>query len=207
MKQDPQPHRPTPVRGAVRAAYAPAHHDGRPVRGTGGAGVDGAEARAESARATGILMALVPCTAETARRLLGNAALAAGVTHRLMARTVLATRTRPDDVDPDRGRALRAEIEHARSAPPVPAPAGDGPQPAPDVLRRQLNLLRSARRRTLAAPDDPTLRADLEDAAYTLCVLTGQRSAHCALVAAEEAVAAHRLPPAGSRGLPPGPAL
>ncbi|KOU09951.1 hypothetical protein ADK49_33710 [Streptomyces sp. WM6349] len=69
-------------------------------------------------------------------------------------------------------------------------------------MRGHLNHLRALRRRTLAAPEDPALRAALEDAAYTLCVLMGQRNAHSALLAAEERVAAHRLPPYAAPGGP-----
>ncbi|MFJ1563570.1 DUF5133 domain-containing protein [Streptomyces erythrochromogenes] len=161
----------------------------------GEAGTDGPTDRAALAGATGMVMALVPCTAESARRVLGNAAQSAGVTLPLMARTVVATRTAPGDVDPDCERALRAEIGHARTPYPPAQPASGTLLPSPHVLRRHLNHLRAVRRRTLASPDDPALRAAMEDAAYTLCVLMGQRNAHSALLAAEELVAAHRLPP------------
>ncbi|MFE6848751.1 DUF5133 domain-containing protein [Streptomyces sp. NPDC057686] len=38
----------------------------------------------------------------------------------------------------------------------------------------------------------------MENCLYTLCVLTGRRSAHGALMAAEAYLAANRLPGAGS---------
>lgn len=88
----------------------------------GEAGADGLTDRAALAGATGMVMALVPCTAESARRVLGNAAQAAGVTLPLMARTVIATRTAPGDADPDCERALRAEIGHARTPYPLLRP-------------------------------------------------------------------------------------
>ncbi|MFC9585287.1 DUF5133 domain-containing protein [Streptomyces yangpuensis] len=169
----------------------------------GGTDPDGAEDRAVFATATGMVMALVPCTAESARRVLADAARAAGVTLRLMARTVVATRARTAEVDPDCEGALRTAIGHARAPHPPPPPAAGTVLPAPDVLRRHLDLLRAVRRRTLAAPDDPALRAALEDAAYTLCVLMGQRHTHGALLAAEERVAAHRLPPSAPSSAPP----
>ncbi|MFK0238612.1 DUF5133 domain-containing protein [Streptomyces vinaceus] len=67
-----------------------------------------------------------------------------------------------------------------------------------------MNHLRAARRRTLAAPDDPAQRAELENCLYTLCVLTGCRSAPATLSAAEAFLAAHRLRPAPAG--PPAPA-
>ncbi|MGW9069131.1 DUF5133 domain-containing protein [Streptomyces yangpuensis] len=163
---------------------------------------DGAAGGAALATATGMVMALVPCTAESARRVLGDAARAAGVTLRLMARTVVATRACPAEADPDCERALRTAIGHARTPQSPSPPAAGTVLPAPEVLRRHLEHLRAVRRRTLAAPDDPALRAALEDAAYTLCVLMGQRHAHGALLAAEERVAAHRLPPSPPPGAP-----
>lgn len=159
-------------------------------------------ARAELGRATGILMALVPCTAETARRILNDAARAVGATPLRMAAAVVTTRARPGEADPVLERALHTGIAHARTRSSARTPALVGLVPSPVVLRRHLNHLRAVRRRVLAAPEDPALRAELEDAAYTLCVLMGRRSAHGALLAAEEVVAAHRLPaaplPAGS---------
>ncbi|MET9572271.1 DUF5133 domain-containing protein [Streptomyces virginiae] len=190
MMQSPAGHRRTEGGAAVTDAHADTE-------------ADGAAAQAALAGATGTVMALVPCTAESARRVLGDAARAAGVTLRLMARTVIATRACPADVDPDCERALRAAIGHARSRQPPSPPAPGTLLPAPDVLRGHLNHLRALRRHTLAAPDDPALRAALDDAAYTLCVLMGQRNAHSALLAAEERVAAHRLPPHVAPGGPP----
>ncbi|MFD6227652.1 DUF5133 domain-containing protein [Streptomyces sp. NPDC060232] len=197
MMQSPAGHRRT-VGGAVVADGCP----GVDVDAGTEVEADDAAALAALAGATGMVMALVPCTAESARRVLGDAARAAGVTLQLMARTVIATRACPGDVDPDCERALRAEIGHAR-CPQSPSPPTPGTLlPSPDVLRRHLNHLRAMRRRTLAAPHDPALRAALEDAAYTLCVLMGQRGAHSALMAAEERVAAHRLPPYAAPGGP-----
>ncbi|MFJ4776024.1 DUF5133 domain-containing protein [Streptomyces sp. NPDC088762] len=149
--------------------------------------------------ATGIVMALVPCTAEAARRILANAARAAGVTLPRMTQTALALRSHCDAADPVLEQALRTAIGHAKTPPSPLGPATAGLLPSPPVLRRHLDHLRAARRRTLAAPEDPALRTELEDAAYRLCVLMGQRSAHGAVLAAEEVVAAHRLPPSGTR--------
>ncbi|MFE1825542.1 DUF5133 domain-containing protein [Streptomyces yangpuensis] len=179
----------------IQSPAADSRTEGGPTATHGDTDPDGATAGAALTTATGIVMALVPCTAESARRILGDAARAAGVTLGLMARTAVATRVRPAEADPDCERALRTAIGHARTPHPPSPPAAGTVLPAPDVLRRHLDHLRAVRRRTLAAPDDPALRAALEDAAYTLCVLMGQRHAHGALLAAEERVAAHRLPP------------
>lgn len=163
----------------------------------GNAPPDAVSVRAALGRATGTVMALVPCTAETARRILAQAARTAGVTPQRMAQTAAALRgPRDDGADPALEHALRAVIGHAQTPPTPITAATAGLLPPPVALRRHLNHLRAARRRTLAAPEDPALRTELEDAAYTLCVLMGQRSAHGALLAAEEVVAAHRLLPA-----------
>ncbi|MFI6006628.1 DUF5133 domain-containing protein [Streptomyces sp. NPDC051366] len=66
--------------------------------------------------------------------------------------------------------------------------------PNPLVLRQHLGHLRAARR-TLATPDDPAARADLDNAAYTLCVLMEQRTTHAAIQAAEQHLADHRPAP------------
>ncbi|WP_107050629.1 DUF5133 domain-containing protein [Streptomyces sp. NRRL F-2580] len=55
--------------------------------------------------------------------------------------------------------------------------------------------LRATRRGTPAAPDDAGVRGELEEAAYALCVVMGQRSAHGALLAAEQMIAVNRLEP------------
>ncbi|WP_063838086.1 DUF5133 domain-containing protein [Streptomyces yangpuensis] len=183
----------------IQSPAADSRTEGDATATDGDTDPDGAAAGAALATATGMVMAMVPCTAGSARRVLGDAARAAGVTLRLMARTVVATRACPAEVDPDCERALRTAIGYARAPQPLSPPTEGTVLPAPDVLRRHLEHLRAVRRRTLAAPDDPALRAALEDAAYTLCVLMGQRHAHGALLAAEERVAAHRLPPS-----PPG---
>ncbi|EFL16144.1 DUF5133 domain-containing protein [Streptomyces sp. C] len=59
-------------------------------------------------------------------------------------------------------------------------------------LREYLGVLRAARRRTLAAPDDADGRAELNDAAQALCLLTGRRNARAALIAAEHELASLR---------------
>ncbi|MEW1675085.1 DUF5133 domain-containing protein [Streptomyces noursei] len=60
-----------------------------------------------------------------------------------------------------------------------------------DLLRRY----RVWERVVLADPHDPAARRQLEDLAYTLCVLMGRRTVHEAILAAERYVAAGRTVP------------
>ncbi|MFE2475242.1 DUF5133 domain-containing protein [Streptomyces sp. NPDC059389] len=115
-------------------------------------------------------MALVPCTATVARRTLGNAAPAAGLPGELMAQVVTGLRY---DVcaplaDDGAERAVRAEIERARTTTPAP-PAATALYPSPFVLRQHVSQVRAARRPHLAAPHDAAQRAELENCLYTLC--------------------------------------
>lgn len=191
--------RPQPAVGEMRLgddisstpSPQPPHH---PVATATATTADLVAARAALSRATGILMALIPCTADTARRILARAARGAHVTDSDMATAATALRS-GQPVRPAAERALRQAIDQAQS-PPSPAPEGTvRTLPSTFVLRQHLSHLRATRRRALLSPEDPDARAALDDAAYTLCVLTGQRAAYAALQAAEEHVAAHRLPP------------
>ncbi|WP_185910963.1 DUF5133 domain-containing protein [Streptomyces sp. WAC07149] len=150
--------------------------------------VAGAAERALLARATGVVMALVPCTAGTAGRILANVAAAAGTSVQQLAENVLAGRAHTP-ADPALEARLHAEIGRAQPLPVTP------PRSVPINhvrLREYLGVLRAARRRALAAPDDADGRAELNDAAQALCLLTGQRNAHAALVAAEHELASLR---------------
>ncbi|MFE9934559.1 DUF5133 domain-containing protein [Streptomyces sp. NPDC005533] len=170
---------------------SPATDDPTEPAATGG-GPDNTTTWAAIARATGVVMAWTPCTSDSARRILANTARAAGTTTQHLAENVIATHARTL-ANPRLEALLRAEVSRAQTP---PAKAFIGLRPPPGVLREHINELRSARRRTLAAPHDPGQRSELDAAAYTLCVLMGQRNAYAALVAAEEEVATHRLPPA-----------
>ncbi|MCJ0869741.1 DUF5133 domain-containing protein [Streptomyces sp. AP-93] len=150
------------------------------------------EVRATAARAVGVLMALVPCTAAKARRILAEVVMVTGTEVREAAEAVLAVRT-GEPVAPAVESVLRHVLAQARTLPDPPA--GSWSPPEPDLLRRHVNHLRAARRRALAAPGDASVRSELEEAAYTLCVLMGQRSAHGALLAAEQLIAVSRLKP------------
>ncbi|MFE6848752.1 hypothetical protein [Streptomyces sp. NPDC057686] len=99
-------------------------------------------------------MALVPCTVTVAHRILDNASRAAGLPRELTARVVMSLR---DDIcappgDDRAERAVRAEIERARTS--TPAPPAAALFPSPFVLRQHVSQVRAARRRTLAAPHD-----------------------------------------------------
>ncbi|MFD3466631.1 DUF5133 domain-containing protein [Streptomyces sp. NPDC058682] len=167
------------------------------------------QAHATFGRAIVILMALVPCTAATSRRIVADAARSAGARPDEVAAAVIAMRV-GEPVAPVLDEALRRVLADARTL-PIPANASWLP-PQPDVLRRHVTHLRAARRRAVAAPDDAGVRSELENAAYNLCILMEQRSAHGALLAAEELIAVNRLnapadrPPQLSgqrRGVPP----
>ncbi|MEU7553716.1 DUF5133 domain-containing protein [Streptomyces sp. NPDC044571] len=150
----------------------------------------GPAGRAALGRATGILMALVPCSTATARRILAETARVAGVGLSEAVGAALALRDGEDGPPSPVETILQTVIEHTLHT-PDPAPAAL--QPNPSVLRGHLRHFRALRRRTFATPEDPGLRCELEDASYTLCVLTGRRSPHHAVHAAEELVALHRL--------------
>ncbi|MFG3280619.1 DUF5133 domain-containing protein [Streptomyces sp. NPDC048111] len=60
------------------------------------------------------------------------------------------------------------------------------------VVHELLSLLRSRERRVARSPRDPGARQARDDAAYTLCVLMGERSAATAVEAAERYLATCR---------------
>ncbi|MFF1414582.1 DUF5133 domain-containing protein [Streptomyces sp. NPDC058289] len=109
---------------------------------------------------------------------------------------MIATRAHAP-ADPLLEALLRVEIGRAQV---LPASTTLGLRPPPQVLREHLSHLRAARCRNLPHPHDTAQRAELDNAAYTLCVLMGQRDAYAVLVAAEEHLAAHHLPPATAVG-------
>ncbi|MBW5482380.1 DUF5133 domain-containing protein [Streptomyces bambusae] len=163
-------------------------------------------------------MALTPASARTARRVLATTAAATGLSVAEVAR-VLVTRVPGVPVTGPLGRALRHAVQLARTAPagaaapsrlPVPggfraflgggddAEEGPGPAPrlAPDrrytarVLARYLACDAAAR----AAPADGDARRDLDDAAYTLCVLMAGRTPQEAVRAARAYLAGPQAP-------------
>ncbi|MEU7062424.1 DUF5133 domain-containing protein [Streptomyces sp. NPDC046161] len=154
-------------------------------------------ARARTELATGILMALVPCSAETARRLLQAAAEEAGTTPQESAGAAVALLSGKDGPTPVQ-EALRTAMRRARSGPEQGA--GARLLPRPDVLREHVARFRALRREVLAAPGDLALQRALDDAVYTLCVMMGRRTPHDALKAAETLAGAQSQQPSQADG-------
>ncbi|WP_051804926.1 DUF5133 domain-containing protein [Streptomyces sp. NRRL F-2747] len=143
-------------------------------------------------QAVTILMAVVPCGSDTARRILGDTARAAGAGLHETARVVLALGRGGKPATP-LGRALTDAMDEARSAAePVTRPY-TRLLPDPRTIGELLKRHRGLRRRALAAPEDPAVRVELDDATYALCVLMGRRNAHTALRSAELLLGAARL--------------
>ncbi|MEW1658067.1 MULTISPECIES: DUF5133 domain-containing protein [unclassified Streptomyces] len=67
--------------------------------------------------------------------------------------------------------------------------------PDKSVLASLLRRYRVWERVVLADPHDPAARSQLEDLAYTLCVLMGRRTVHEAIVEAERYLAADQTVP------------
>ncbi|MEV6734888.1 MULTISPECIES: DUF5133 domain-containing protein [unclassified Streptomyces] len=148
---------------------------------------------AAAEQAVTVLMAVVPCGSDTARRILADTARAAGVALLETAEAVLALggcRALPASL----GTALQAAMDGARSAtaPPVAQPY-TRLLPDPQTIGELLKRHRGLRRRALAAPHDLAVRNELDDATYTLCILMGQRNACTALRSAELLVGAEWL--------------
>ncbi|MFF4850793.1 DUF5133 domain-containing protein [Streptomyces sp. NPDC001194] len=135
-------------------------------------------------QAVTVLMAVVPCGADTARQILADTARAAGAQLHETAGAVLVL-GRGGKPAPPLGRALADALDEARSAAePAPLPY-TRLLPDPRTIGELLKRHRGLRRRALAAPEDPAVRDELDDATYTLCILMGRRNAHTALRSAE----------------------
>ncbi|MFE2880035.1 DUF5133 domain-containing protein [Streptomyces roseus] len=147
-------------------------------------------------RAVTVLMAVVPCGADTARRILADAARAAGAGLRETAEAALALGGggKPPSA---LGRALADAMDEARSATEPAEQPYTRLLPDPGTIRDLLKRHRALRRRALAPPEgtaeDTAVRDELDDATYTLCVLMGRRNAHTALRSAELLVGAEWL--------------
>ncbi|MFI6144688.1 DUF5133 domain-containing protein [Streptomyces sp. NPDC051109] len=135
-------------------------------------------------QAVTVLMAVVPCGADTARQILGVTARAAGTGLRETAEAVLLLRGGRKPTAP-LGRALADAMDEARSAAEPETRPYTRLLPDPQAIGELLKRHRGLRRRALAAPHDPAVRDELDDATYTLCVLMGQRNAYTALRSAE----------------------
>ncbi|MGW7101754.1 DUF5133 domain-containing protein [Streptomyces sp. NPDC054838] len=154
-------------------------------------------ARAQVERATGILMALVPCGADTARRLLTATAQETGTTVEESAGAAVALLSGQDEPTAVQ-QALRTAMRRARSGPEQGA--GARLLPGADVLREHVTRFRALRRELLGAPGDLVLQSRLDDATYTLCVMMGRRTPHDALKAAELRIGAQPRPGADAGG-------
>ncbi|MFD7834188.1 DUF5133 domain-containing protein [Streptomyces sp. NPDC059761] len=139
---------------------------------------------ATAEQAATVLMAVVPCGADTARQILADTAWAAGAGLRETAEAVLLLGAGGKPPAPF-GRALADAMDEARSTTePVTRPY-TRLLPDPQTIGELLKRHRALRRRALAAPHDPAVRDELDDATYTLCILMGQRNAYTALRSAE----------------------
>ncbi|MEU8840457.1 DUF5133 domain-containing protein [Streptomyces roseus] len=147
---------------------------------------------ATAERAVTVLMAVVPCGADTARRILADAARAAGAGLRETAEAalVLGGGGKPAAA---LGRALADAMDEARSATEPAEQPYTRLLPDPGTIGDLLKRHRALRRRALAAPEDAAVRDELDDATYTLCVLMGRRNAHAALRSAELLIGAEWL--------------
>ncbi|KPI18064.1 hypothetical protein OV450_7942 [Actinobacteria bacterium OV450] len=143
-------------------------------------------------QAVTVLMAVVPCGADAARRILAAAARGADAGPRETAEAVLALADGGTPRGPLR-RALAEAMDEARSAgAPVTQPY-TRLLPDPQAIGTLLKRHRGLRRRALDAPHDLAVRSELDDATYTLCILMGQRNAYTALRSAELLLGTERL--------------
>ncbi|MEU1471104.1 DUF5133 domain-containing protein [Streptomyces sp. NPDC005761] len=137
----------------------------------------------KAAWAVGTVMAATPCSARDARRVLGAAAKAAGVTSAEVA-AVMAADARGVAMPARVERALHRAVAAARAVSPRAACIGLMPSRARTA--EVLAEFRGCQSRLIEAPSDMRARQALDDAAYTLCVLLGRTGVHDAVLAAEQ---------------------
>ncbi|MER7463023.1 DUF5133 domain-containing protein [Streptomyces sp. NPDC097981] len=147
---------------------------------------------ATAEQAVTVLMAMVPCGADTARRILADAARAADAGPLETAEAVLAPTGGRAPRAP-LGKALKNAMDEARSVTETVTQPYTRLLPDPQAIRELLKRHRGLRHRALAAPHDLAVRNELDDATYTLCILMGQRNAYTALRSAELLVGAEWL--------------
>ncbi|MEU1348693.1 DUF5133 domain-containing protein [Streptomyces sp. NPDC005775] len=136
-----------------------------------------------AAWAVGMVMAVTPCSARDARRVLDAAAKAAGITPAEVA-AAMAAGARGGAVPARVERALHRAVAAARSV--SPRGACVVLMPSRSRTAEVLAEFRDCQARLTAAPSDLRARQALDDAAYTLCVLLGRTGAHDAVLAAEQ---------------------
>ncbi|MGW5848903.1 DUF5133 domain-containing protein [Streptomyces sp. NPDC055254] len=170
-----------PPPAAAEPAPAPAAATAPPVSGAPvSCAPDEAVDPPVTAQALGMIMALTPCTVREARTVLTAASEMAGVTPMAVARA-LVNESRGGGVPSGVERGLRLAIGAARVS---PAPRVRGLLPCPERTAEALARFRECRRRVRATPGDAGARGELDDAAYTLCVLMARRTVHEAVLAA-----------------------
>ncbi|WP_406099372.1 DUF5133 domain-containing protein [Streptomyces sp. NBC_01013] len=136
-----------------------------------------------AAWAVGTVMAVTPCSARDARRVLAAAAKAAGITSAEVA-AAMAADSRGVPMPTRVERALHRAVATARTVSPRTACIGLMPSHARTA--EVLAEFRDCQSRLTAAPSDMRARQALDDAAYTLCVLLGRTGVHDAVLAAEQ---------------------
>lgn len=144
-----------------------------------------------AAWAVGMVMAVTPCSARDARRVLDAAAKAAGIAPAEVA-AAMAAGARGVAMPARVERALHRAVAAARAVQPVGACVGL--MPSRSRTEKVLAEFRDCQARLTAAPSDLRARQALDDAAYTLCVLLGRTGVHDAVLAAEQRLAPDRDP-------------
>ncbi|MEU9092790.1 DUF5133 domain-containing protein [Streptomyces sp. NPDC048428] len=136
-----------------------------------------------AAWAVGTVMAVTPCSARDARRVLGAAAKTAGITSAEVA-AAMAADARGVAMPAHVERALHRAVAMARTVSHRAVCVGLMPSRARTA--EVLAEFRHCQSRLTAAPSDMRARQALDDAAYTLCVLLGRTGVHEAVLAAEQ---------------------
>ncbi|MCX5389056.1 DUF5133 domain-containing protein [Streptomyces sp. NBC_00094] len=133
-------------------------------------------------------MAATPCSARDAKRILEAAADLALLAVDDLATVMIAGATgRPVPARVE--RALARAVEAARLS-PASAAGPTALTPSRERTERVLARLRACRARLESTPEDPAAVREMDDAAYTLCVLMGRATTHEAVLAAERRLAA-----------------
>ncbi|MCJ1676427.1 DUF5133 domain-containing protein [Streptomyces sp. APSN-46.1] len=139
-----------------------------------------------AAWAVGMVMALTPCSARDAQRVLAAAAEKSHVAVvEVAAAMVAGSRGLPVPLHVE--RALRHAVEAARTPHhprPGTATARVGLTPARARTEEALSRFRASQARLSGAPAEHDARRAMDDAAYTLCVLMGRPTVHEAALAA-----------------------
>lgn len=144
---------------------------------------------ATHAWAVGTLMAMTPCSAREAHRILAVAADLARTTPDAVAAAMVAARRGGTPLPAHLERAVRRAMEAARE--PVPSNSRpSGLRPARARAEEALVTLRACQARLADSPDDAEALRAMDDAAYTLCVLMDRPTVHTAVLAALEHLAA-----------------